>query len=281
MGSGSSSAGGESTIRYAEYIEVKHSEFLDKTVELRDAALDNNPYSGFSSIPVDVAFFGAGYTIASFPSLYDMYGKFMAGLNIEAVWTELFEDTVNGPQVGNLVATESAILQDELDSQVLPKFMAGMRDINAVMSSSFVIGKALLMDTKQKQIAKYSAELRYRLIPVAQDRYKTHLAWNTSVIDTYMNVMKHFFTIKQAIGSTNVEIDAKAALWDLDVLDYERANLGALQGAIKTSTKTSEDTGSGILGGALSGMAAGGMMSGGNPLGMLAGGLLGGLSGLL
>ena len=254
MGSGSSSSGGESTIRYAEYIEVKHQEFLDKTVELRDEALGNNPYSGFSTVPVDVAFFGAGYTIASFPSLYDMYGKFMAGLNIEAVWTELFEDTVNGPQVGNLVQTESAILQDELDSQVLPKFLAGMRDINAVVSSSFVIGKALLMETKEKQIAKYSAELRYRLIPVAEDRYKAHLAWNNSVIDTYMNIMKHFFTIKQALTSFNQDIESKEALWDLDVLDYERANLGALQGA---------------------------MMSGGNPMGMLAGGLLGGLSSLL
>ena len=281
MGSGSSSAGGESTIRYAEYIEVKHQEFLDKTVELRDVALGNNPFSGFSTVPVDVAFFGAGYTIASFPSLYDMYGKFMAGLNIEAVWTELFEDTVNGPQVGNLVQTESAILQDELDSQVLPKFLAGMRDINAVVSSSFVIGKALLMETKEKQIAKYSAELRYRLIPIAEDRYKAHLAWNNSVIDTYMNIMKHFFTIKQALTSFNQDIESKEALWDLDVLDYERANLGALQGAIKTSTKNSRDSGSGILGGALSGMAAGGMMSGGNPMGMLAGGLLGGLSSLL
>jgi len=277
---GSSGGGGKTTVRYAEYIEDKHKEFLEKTVELRDIALASNPYDGYENIPVDVGFFGAGYTMASFPSLYDMYGKFMAGLNIEAVWSELFESTVNGPEVGNLVRAESAFLKDELDSTVVPRFMTGMRDMNAVMSSTFVIGKALLEDSRQKAVAKFSAELRYKLIPIAEDRWKAHLAWNTSVISIYMDVMKHYFTIKQGIEEGNLEIAAKSALWGMDILDYEKANLGALQGAVKSNTKQSgASTGAKVLGGALSGAAMG--ASTGNPYAAAAGAVIGGIAGLL
>jgi len=278
-GGGGSSSGGTTVIRYADYIEARHAPFLAATATYRDSVIANTPYNGLEDIPVDVGFFGAGYVLASFPSLYDMFGKFVAGMNIEALWEEIYASTINSVAVNSLVSAESALMSDELDTTIMPRFQAGMRDLNAVMTSTFIVGKALLEDTRQKALAKFSSELRFRMLPVAQDRWKTHLAWNQEVINSYANIMKHFFTVKHGIRDSNYSLQMKKSLWPLTVMDFERANLGALQGAVKSSTGSEESGGKSVLGGALAGAAAGGMVAG--PWGAAIGGVLGGVASIL
>jgi len=275
MGTG---GGGTTTIRYAPYIEVQHMDFLLKVRAAVDASLGHSPFAGTEELDVDTAFFGAGYGLASYPSLYDMYGKFMAGLNVEAVWSELFAATLYGPEVETLVQKESALMQDELTSNILPKYHAGMRDLNAVNSSSFAIGKALLYDSKQKSVEKFAAELRYKLITLAHARWETHLKWNSDVINTYMAVIKHYYAIKEAMVEMGYKFKEKDALWDFEVLDNERTALGALQGATR-SKKEGPGKAMGALGGALSGASAGAMVGGG--YGAVIGGVIGGIAGLL
>lgn len=286
FGGGGSSGGGSSyntstsTIRYAPYIEDAHNRFLNDTYNYRMAVLNNNAYASFYEVPVDAGFFGAGYVLASFPALFDLYGKFIAGLDIDSLWAEIMDSTTESPQANNLVTAESTLLNDELESSILPKFYTGMRDLNAVMSSSFVMGRALLYDTKQKLVEKFSAELKWKLVAVAQDRWKAHLAWNTEAVTTYAKIFDLYFSAKTNVTKMNFELFAKKALWPMEVLDYERANLGALQGAMKQTNDKggSSSSGSSMLGGALSGAAAGGMMFG--PMGAVAGGILGGIAGL-
>ena len=283
MGGSSGGGGGDTTntIRYAPYIENIHSMFLNNTHAIVEQVRANNPYTFFNEVNVDAGFFGTGYVLASFPALFDLYGKFVAGLDIDALWDQMFSSTVESPQAKALVSAESAILDDELESNVLPKFMTGMRDLNTVMSSSFVVGKALLYDTKQKVVGKFSAELKWKLVGLAQDKWKAHLAWNQEAVTSYARLFDLYFSAKTNTSRLNFEMLAKKSLWPLDVMDYERANLGALQGAMKNTSNTGSDsTGSSILGGALSGAAAGGMATGGNPMGMLVGGAIGGIAGL-
>lgn len=281
MGSsgGGGSGGGTYTMRYASYIESRHQTFLADTQTYRRSVINDNPYEGFTDIPVDAGFFGTGYLLASFPSLFDMYGKFVAGMDVDALWEEILDSTVDSPAAASMVTAESALLDDELDSTILPKYMTGMRDMNATMSSTFINGKALLYDAKQKQVAKFSSELKWKLVGVAQERYKTHLAWNQSVVESYSNLFKTYFGVKDGITRLNYDIRSKDSLWPLTVMDYERANLGALQGAMKQSTDKDSGGGGSFLGGALSGAAAGGMMGLG-PMGMLGGAVLGGVASL-
>ncbi len=281
MGSsgGSSSSGGTYTMRYASYIEDRHNQFLIDTYNNRVNITQLNPYNEYVDVPVDAGFFGTGYILANFPSLFDLYGKFVAGLDIEALWEELLASSIESPAAANLVRAESTLLDDELDTSTLPKFMTGMRDLNATMSSTFIVGKALLLDTKQKLISKFSAELKWKLVGVAQDRHKAHLAWNMEVVSSYSNLFKTYFGVKEVITKMNYDILAKQSLWPLTVMDYERANLGALQGAMKQTGGESSGV-SNFLGGALSGAAAGGMLTGGNPLGIAGGAILGGVASL-
>jgi len=248
-------------IRYAPYIEAHHADFLNVVQSSRKAVINDSPFASYTDIEVDDAFFGAGYLISSFPSLYDMYGKFMAGLDIEVLFTQEFEDTVNSPVVGDLVAAHSAMMDDDIEINSLPRFQAGMRDINSVMSSSFVVGKAVIEDARTKALSLFGADLKYRLIPIAVDRWKTHLEWNKNVVGVYAEIMKFYFSAKTDVDETNYAMAAKNKLWPFTVLDFERAALGALQGAVNEKKDVAgASTTAKVLSGALSGAAMGAMV---------------------
>ena len=262
-GGGSAPAYTWSEIRYAPYIEARHSDFLNSVYSARVGAISNSPFSAYTDIEVDDAFFGAGYTISSFPSLYDMYGKFMAGLDIEALWTQEYNDTIDSPVVSSLIAAEGDLIDDEIEQTSLPRLQTGMRDLNAVMSSSFVVGKSLIEDTRTKMVAKFSADLKYRLIPVAQERWKAHLDWNKQVVSIYAEIMKLYFSSKTDVDEVNYSMAAKNILWPFTVLDFERAAVGALQGATNSKQGVAgASTASRVLGGALTGAAMGAMVGG-------------------
>ena len=262
-GGGSAPAYTWSEIRYAGYIEARHSDFLLSVYSARIGAISNSPFVDYTDIEVDNAFFGAGYTISSFPSLYDMYGKFMAGLDIEALWTQEYNDTIDSSVINDLIAAEGALIDDEIETTSIPRLQTGMRDLNSVMSSSFVVGKSLIEDTRTKMIAKFSADLKYQLIPVAQSRWQTHLDWNKQVVSIYAEVMKLYFSAKTDIDEVNYAMAAKNILWPFTVLDFERAALGALQGATNSKTDVAgASTASRVLSGALSGAAMGAMVGG-------------------
>ncbi len=147
-----------------------------------------------------------------------------------------------------------------------------------VQNDSFVIGKAVIADSRVKALSRFSSELKYRMIPVAVDRWKTHLGWNGQVVMNYAEIMKFYFSAKMDVDDYNYTIDAKDKLWPFTVIEYERAALGALQGA---RTSTSSVGGEGGRGGFLSGVA-GGASAGASfgEFGALAGGILGGLGSL-
>jgi hypothetical protein len=274
MGGSSGSGSTKTTIRYAAYIEENHAIFLDRMAAYTLSIAATSPFTGYTDVEVEDAFFGSGYTIASFPSLYDMYGKFMAGLDVEVIWRQDFEDTVDCAEVANLVSSEASRLDDDIEANVLPRFETGMRDMNAVMGSSFVVGRSLIEAERVKQIERFSAELKYRLIPVAQARWSDHLKWNQSTIQTYMEIMKLYYAAKQDIDETNYTMDVKDKLWPFTVMDFERAALGALQGATtQKSSVSGASTAAKAISGLMGGMAMGAQT--GTPWGAAAGGALG------
>lgn len=233
---GSSGGGGDSKVevRYAHYIENKHEDFLNVIAAQRASDIDASPYTGYTELEVNPAFFGTGYLISSFPSLYDMYGKFMAGLDVDVLYSQIFEDTVNAPEINSLVAAEGVMMDDDIDMNVLPRFQTGMRDMNAVMSSSYVLGRAAIEDARVKALSKFSAELKYRMIPVVTDRWRTHLDWNKTNVALYAEILKTYYQTKTNIEEHTYHIKELDAKWPWTVLGQERAGLAALQGAKST-----------------------------------------------
>ena len=243
MGGGDSTTDGTTTIRYAPYIEAHHEIFLNDTANYVASSIGNNPYKGFDGFEVDEGFFGAGYVLASYPSLYDIFGKFVAGLDVEALWNQIANESIYGAVINSKVNAESTILNDELDETLLPKFQVGMRDMNAVMTSSYVVGKALMLDTVTKQVSKISADLQMKMLDITEERWKSHLSWNQNVATNFTNIVKAYFAAKSAMENLNYNLMAKDAVWPLTVLDFEKANLGALQGAMTSNNHTTTSGG--------------------------------------
>lgn len=258
-GSGGGGGGDQTnTVRYAPYIESKHQSFLTAIATYRENTTDESPFDGYTDIITEAAFFGSGYLISSFPSLYDMYGKFMAGLDVDSLYDQIYSDTVDSSETENLISAERELLDDDIEQNVIPRFQIGMRDINSVVSSSFVVGKALIESARVKAISKFSSELKFRLIAVAGERWKTHLEWNKTVVMSYAEIMKLYYATKLDVEDFNYSMAAKDLLWPFTVLEFERAALGALQGATSGSSEVAGSSRTArALSGALAGAAAG------------------------
>jgi len=250
----------ENTVRYAPYLEDHHQFMMTTTWEwiwnaLFPGGVYYNPYDERDDIEVSDAFFGAGYTIASFPSMYDMYGKFLAGLDVEILFDEIFNDTMEGDAITAMIAAESTRLEDELENETLPRFETGLRDMNAVLSSAFIFGRGLLEAEKTKALSAYSAKVKYELYPIINDRWKAHLEWNKGVIDTYINVMKTYYGVELEADKYNVENYVERTKWGLELMQYYRAAVGTLTGAVNETSKTKK--GGGWLGALLQGAGMG------------------------
>lgn len=260
MGS-SSSGSGTTEIRYAGYIEDHHHEFLDNASWYRDALKSNSPFTAFTDIEVEDAFFGAGLSIANYTSLFQTYGTYMQGLDIDSFWTQDYNNTLNGTVVNELVSAEASLMDDDIETNVIPRLQTGMRDINSAISSSYVIGRSIIEDTRVKNLAKFSAQLKYNLVPIAQQRWQTRLDWNKMIVTIYAELMKFYYSAATDVNEFNYSMHAKNALWPFTILDYERAALGALQGAVNEKKDVAgASTASKVLSGALGGAAMGAMI---------------------
>lgn len=263
MGGGGSAGGGDTSneIRYAPYIEAHHQTFLNNMATEVAAAIHNSPFAGYVPIDYLSGFFGVGYALSSFPSLYDMYGKFMAGLDIDALYSQILEDSINNPAIDNLVSAHAQELSDDIVQNASPRLVTGLRDINSVVSSSFVVSKAMLETARTRAISKYDSGLRYAMIPVAAQRWSDHLKWNKDVIITYAEIMKLYFASAMDLDNHNYSMTTKDILWPFTVLDFQRTALGAMQGAMNNKGEVAGASQTQkAIGGALSGAAAGAMI---------------------
>ncbi len=88
--------------------------------------------------------------------------------SLDSIVTSMKSD-LSDSYVDDQVKEYSDMLQDDIERTVLPKFEAGMRNANAVMSSAFVIGEALIFAEKDRQVSKFGADLTAEYIKAKND----------------------------------------------------------------------------------------------------------------
>lgn len=276
----------ENTVRYAPYLEEAHGRFLDHDgvdepimsfVNAFNAATGASPYGDYALVDVDNGYLGFGYAVSDFPSLWDMFGKFVAGLDIHVLWGQVYEDVIQGPEIENAVSAQSTLIQDDINTTIMPKFLAGMRDINSVQASSFIIGKAIIKDAHVKSINKFVSQIKIHALSISNEQWAKHLDWNQSVIRTFSEMFKLYYSSKLDLDRANLEYQAKDNMWNINLFENARGFLGALGGTAATAAGGGNEPSQTqkALGGAMSGAAAGYMATGGNPYGAVIGGLIG------
>lgn len=64
-------------------------------------------------------------------------------------------------EIATSVAAHGAILDDQVNNEVLPEFQSGMRDINAIVgNSAYVNGEAILWAMRDRDLSDYQGKLR-------------------------------------------------------------------------------------------------------------------------
>jgi hypothetical protein len=290
MGGSSSDAVTENVVRYADYIEDYHEQLLQLSGQTRGlmATYNESPYLDYCLMDYDNAIYGVGYGVGSFPSLYDMFGKFMGGVDLEALYEEVLSDVYNNSAVEEMADAHRDLLDDDIEQTTLPRFRSGMRDINSVMSSTFIVGQAIIEQGRNKKLADYNARLQHTVFQMASEVFGSHLSWNQAVINAYLEILKAVVGVKAQENSMNYEILAKHTLWPFTVLAQHRANVACMTGA-QTHTSTAEEAkvsagtsaASGALSGAVSGATIGTSIKPGwgTLIGAVVGAVAGGLGG--
>lgn len=284
MGGGGSEGPTDNTVRFAPYLENAHGELLNDNgsdtadlslIDALNAAFGGSPFGSAPTLNPDDAFFGSGYSVTSFPSLYDMFGRFMAGLDLHVLWEQTYNGIITSAPLGTLIASHAERLDDDVEQRVIPRFEAGMRNIGAIHSTAFAMGRALIEETRIREFNNFVAKLELGAFETSIRMWQAHLDWNKNVTVIYSEMIRLYYGTRQGASEHNAAMDAKHVTFDLDLFEYARAMLGALSGspaAVGPGDKgKSSPLASGIAGG-VAGAAAGSSFG---PWGAAIGGVIG------
>ena len=292
--------GSSGKIDYPDHVKTAHKDWLDNTgvdaietsmVDVMNAALGASPFAAETS-------YDPTALITSMDGkLTDLEGV-LSPLDEDTDWynfaiitkTTIDECIINEASLTAEIAANDAIVNDKINTDTIPRFQAGMRDINAVVSSAFVLGLSNIEAFAQRDKNKFGADLRldaYRqrnkMIMQGAEQIinllTQRLSFNQIVAQMTIEAKRITYVMKSEEDNTNLEIDEKDARWDLEVFSYGGNLMAAPGGGISTTGSQKSSKMQSTLGGALSGAAAGAAVGG--PVGAAVGGVLGGLGGLL
>jgi len=289
-GGGGGGGGGSGKVDYPDYMKTIHGDWLDNSgadsitssiTDVMNSALGSSPWTAQSAYDPDtdiVEIVGAPDDIQTLVDLLS------SGTTLDTLISNILSDS----RIDDAVDEYAADLDARLTSDILPRFEAGMRDINAVVSSAFAIGRAIIEENQDRQIAKYSADLHKEAF--SDDAIKViglKLEYQRIASAMLMEAYRMKIVAKKEENEINMRIDEEDALWDLSIFQYGSNLLASIGGGVVDPGTKRPSTLQSAIGGALSGAAAGAMIAGaskgaiGGPTGMIAGAVLGAASAFL
>lgn len=316
-GGGGSSGGGK--VSYPGYVESAHNRMLAVGIgghkdtdnlfslegEIRSLINNSwNPYYFYNYNTV----LGKTLTPESTADLdepkddVDSLQNTIKALNEETEWqdkvflaTEKADDLFTDTDVD----TEVDAFEDRQKEELLRSiniFAGGMADVNAVVSSAFPMGVALLAQRKSRAIEGFEADLRLRKW-TEKIRYISHetsqlmqamfqlIDSKVRVIGLKGEVRRMRYVARQEYLDKDLEYAEDAALWNLQLYQHGANLLAAPSGGTLVPKERKIKGGSSVaggVGGALSGAAAGIPLAGPTAgLSVIIGAVLGGVGGAI
>lgn len=309
MGSsgGSSGGGGSSgSVDYPTYLKEAHQDWLNHTgvdfvsksiVDVLNEALDNSPFFGLSAYDPASNILTMRNNLDDIKTLVNALDWELDFEDVYAKGVELVDTYINPEtRISSVVSAHTNMLESEFNSKIYPLFEAGMRDAGAVMTSAFVIGRAMIADELGSKLDKFAAELRMQaevkradminqavseMLRILVQKVELTRAWAAMTIDTERLIIA-------AYGDQNTEdkaIDVADAKWNLELWQYGANLLAAIGGGTAVPQKMEGNQMARIIGGGLSGASAGALIGsrvgGEGGYGGLIGAGIGGIAGLL
>ena len=322
MGGGGSTSG---AVSYPTYMMDYHAAILDKAATetldagnssftLMNAAIGNSPWAAAGIYDPDA-------DITAWEAAITAFAATLAGVDPATDWAALFAAAGAVIAIGDAtvadmadIASEAVItadslafsdnLDDELTVKVLPRYRGGMRDINAVVSSSFVVGEALIESFRTRDVAKHESALRLHGLDIDLEVGKANLTKDvdvakinmgkdvqveTMIVESTNQMLQVFLNtvtweesyMRAVVESRRIKIVAKTeeekylnevdvtdALWDLEMLKFGSNLLGAIAGSQTNPGTSGPSKLQTAMGGAMAGGAMGAAMAGAQAGGM-------------
>lgn len=221
----------QSYIRFAPYIESRHEDFLITTDASVNSAILRNPY-----IDYDSSYLAIGMGLSTIESIYEYFGSHLSGFNIELLWTEVFNNRINSSEINEVFLQEKKLFNDEFIKKI-DEYALQMRDINAVISSSFIVGKAKLESQRIKKLSNISSHYKCSMIPEISKDFLISLKNQKSEVIQYITLMKIWYQFKIDTDDMDTNVNARKVLWPFTVLDFEGLALNAIKG-VRSYKKT-------------------------------------------
>jgi hypothetical protein len=298
------SAGGGSSsgrIDFPEHMKVVHQDWLNQTatdsiessmVDAMNACLDGSPYASMTAYDPTTTLTSMDTAVGAFNTRVDALdsdGDWEAAIDTAVAKADgtVFDDTY----IVADIAAFRAQLDDQIENIVLPRFQAGLRDVNAVMSSAFVIGESIIEGMATNDVTKYGTDLRVKFNIQRNDfiaKAAESIIRNLYAITELEKNVAHYTieagrmrvaALKEKKDVENT-IAVKNGRWDIETFQYGANLLAAIGGGtVVPQGADGPSTGQSVLGGALSGAAIGSAVSGNSAWGAGAGAILGGILG--
>jgi len=286
-------------VDFPDYMKVVHEDWLHQTndaieasiVDTMNTALGGSPFSAMTAYDPATYLTAMDNAVAAFNTRVDALdpdGDWEGAVDTVVAKADaaVFDDTY----VDADIAAFGDALDDQINNVVLPRFQGGMRDVNAVMSSAFVVGEAIIEGMRDRDVAKYGSEFRVKLnfqrndfvlkgIERLLQDISTQVEMEKGVAHYTLEANRMRIVAQKEKKDTENSIAVNNGKWDLEVYQYGANLLAAIGGGtvVPTGSDSPSKTQSAI-GGALAGASIGGNVGGG--WGALIGGVLGGVGSL-
>ena len=270
MGSSGGGGGGSGAVSHSAYLEIVHGEWLNHSgldgIEssintIMNSALGSSPWTGVTAYNPDA-------DIAAYEAVIADLRLLLSGLDEAADWATLYaqaELTMIEDEEPAIIADAAAfasILDADLNVKILPRFRRGMQDINAVVSSAFALGEAVIEGFRDRELAKYTSALRID----SKARHHTNLltatemmvqmagrriTWNEDYVKTFIEAQRIKIVAKKEETDRNAAIDDADAKWDIGVFQHGANLLAAIGGGTAIPYSPGTNATASTIGGAL------------------------------
>lgn len=331
--------GAAGKISYPEYISVAHGYFIDKNsidapnisiTEALNTALVNNPFIGEDAFDPESELAKSYADLTAFRTLVTSIDPNADYSSTATAIGILVNTLINDDYITSIIPTidvdESALAADAasyadiqndiLENTILPPWKAGMHNINAVTSSAFVVGEAILRGMNLRDIARYTSSVRIPIVAKNTELNAAFITQRQDIIARYNvqrnemirimtdSVMTLLIQKNSLTGQVNsaardyaalhiasnfdqieaqLEIEENEAKWEIGLFQPIASFLGALAsgGGVGAPKKPSKAVSaiSGAVGGASTGASIGASIGGGAAAGGSTGGIYGAVIG--
>jgi hypothetical protein len=281
---GSSGGGSSGKIEWPGYMQAVHHQWLNR--------------GGSDSISMSVTqTMNEAFGKSPFEDMIEWVVQDTFGTPAESIWaafernknldvTLLLTNTLNSLILSgakqNLMAATNVILDDDLQEVVLPRLRSGMRDINAIQTSSYIFAEGYLESQKQKQLTKLAADIDFKLLDISQSLVSITIDWNKTLVVQSTEIGRLYLAAHLDELKFNTESKGKDRLWDLRVWEYGAHVMSSISGGTAPTGGEESSQVANVLGGAMSGAAMGaqvGATMGAGGYGAAIGAVVGGVAG--